>query len=243
MIKSQKKIGIYIAAVSLLAVFIIDIITPTEFIADILYLCCIALVFKENARTIIIFSAIACLLIITDLLVCDINLKLSLFHWINRGMSIVAILITSYIAILYRNSSQAAILKERQYLKALEAMLFITSHQVRKPVANIMGLVEVINNDSIILTESDLKNSCRHLLCSASELDSVIKELSLYIEQTEHENNSGNLLKPAITISTKTRPTVHPKIERLKLAIKWLSDLYVNNGISKNAVQAISREI
>ncbi len=219
MIKTRITLNQYLAAASLLVVFVIDIITPTEFVADILYLCCILLVFKESSRIIIGFSVVACLLIVVDVLLFDINLKFTLSHLINRVMSIVAISVTSYITVLYRNLNQVSVRKERQHLLALKEILFITSHRVRKPVANVLGLTEVISNDNMPLTAAELKNSYQYLLSSAKELDSIIKELNAFIEQTEHHNSTDSPVKPNKAPLTKLQRGSHSKSQVITLAV------------------------
>ena len=196
--KTTIKITRCLAATSLLIVFILDIITPVAFVVDILYSCCILLMFRENTRTIICFSITACLLIFAEVLFSNLKLIPDFSFWINRGMSILAIIITSYLAIRFRKSNQAGILKERQHLKALEEILFITSHRVRKPVANILGLIDLINQDNTILSADDVKKRCQYLCSSANEMDTIIKELNDFIEQTEQENPECYLIRPLL---------------------------------------------
>ncbi|QJD96350.1 hypothetical protein HH214_10965 [Mucilaginibacter robiniae] len=177
-----------ISALGLAAVFIIDIVTPTDYTVDILYLCCILAVFKQSIQTIIGFSFSACLLISLSLLIAVENgLMLNLSVWVNRGISIFAICIVAYIAAHYNKLSQLSRDKEKQYSKALEDMLFITSHQVRKPVANILGLVNLIDKDA---DASSLKEYHEHLQASASELDTIIKELNNFMEQAEQDQHT-----------------------------------------------------
>jgi signal transduction histidine kinase len=178
-----------LAVASLLTVFLINIVTPPDFVIDILYLCSIVIVFKQNTQTIIGFSAAACVLIVINAIFFDTGFNLSVSLWINRGISLFAIIITSYIAIHYRKQTQAGMLREHRYLKALEEMLFMTSHQVRKPVANILGLIETTNPGSADLSASDLKELFQHLQFSSNELDNFIKELNTLIEQAEEEHN------------------------------------------------------
>ena len=56
----------YLAAASLLAVFVINIAVPPSFVIDILYLCSIVLVFKQNSKTILGFSIAAAVLILIN---------------------------------------------------------------------------------------------------------------------------------------------------------------------------------
>jgi signal transduction histidine kinase len=188
MINASIKTTRYVAIASLLTVFVIDVIAPAAFVVDILYLCCILLVCKQGRKTIITLSMTSCLLIFIDILF--FNHRLSLSEWINRGISILAILIVSYIAILYGKLNEVARLKEQQYLNDLKKMLFITSHKVRKPAANIIGLIETLNSDGPDLSAGELKVQYAYLLFSANELDNFIKELNLFIEKTEQQNQT-----------------------------------------------------
>lgn len=69
-------------------------------------------------------------------------------------------------------------------------MLFITSHQVRKPVANIIGLVDIIDQDDEI-SITDFKAYNRYLRASADELDGFVKELNAFIRETEEVHNKA----------------------------------------------------
>lgn len=157
MLNASIKVVRYITAASLLIVFVIDIITPPAFVVDILYLCCIMLVFKQDTKTIISFSTAACLLIVIYALIFNHKTGLNLSELVNRGISILAILIVSYIAIYYRKLNQLTRLKEEQHLRNLKEMLFLTSHHVRKPVANILGLIENMNIDLTDLSTAELQ--------------------------------------------------------------------------------------
>jgi signal transduction histidine kinase len=110
-------------------------------------------------------------------------------------MSILAIVITSNLAIRFGKLDRISRLKEKQHLEALEEILFITSHRVRKPVANIIGLSDLGDADRT-LSAKDLKQRCQYLSSSAIELDTIIKELNNFIEQSERQNLSPVTVKP-----------------------------------------------
>lgn len=120
--------------------------------------------------------------------VFDLKARQDISVWTNRGISILAIFITSSIAIRYRKLYQASILKEQAYSKALEELLFMASHQVRKPVANILGLIENIDTDFALLTPADISEHCKYLQVSALELDNVVKNLSEFLENIDGQN-------------------------------------------------------
>ena len=187
MSKQKGNLTTYLAAASLLLVFVIDVLTPAHLAIDILYLCCILILFKQKTNIIISFSTAACLLILINAFF-ENRADYELTVWVNRFISISAIFITSYIAVHYRMASKRGVIKDQQYLRSLEEMLFITSHQVRKPVANILGLADLISSDNEQVNTSDLKEHCRLLQHSAAELDDFIKELSKAIREAEEHH-------------------------------------------------------
>jgi signal transduction histidine kinase len=184
----------YLAAVSLLAVFLINILTPPDFVIDILYVCSIVLVFRQNTKTILRFSIAACILIVINALFFDVVAGHHISLWINRLISLIAIGITSYIAIRYRRQTKVSTQKQQQYVIALEAMLFMISHEVRKPVANILGLVEAIHTNGAELSGADIQELSTYLRYSATELDTLITSLNTFMEQTqkEHQETAGH---------------------------------------------------
>jgi len=181
----------YLAAAGLLAVFLINILTPPDFVIDILYVCSIVLVFRQNTKTILRFSVAACALIVINALFFDVAIGHNISLWVNRLISLIAIGITSYIAIHYRGQTKASTRKQKQYITALEAMLFMMSHEVRKPVANILGLVEDVRTNNTDLSGADIRELCIHLQTSATELDTFINALSTFMEQTEREHKGS----------------------------------------------------
>jgi len=155
---------------------------------DILYVCSIVLVFRQSTQTILVFSVAACVLIVINALFFDLDIKGSASIWTNRLISLVAIGITSFIAIHYRRQTQVSRRKEKQYVKALESMLFMMSHEVRKPVANIIGLAEALCSDSAKLSPAEMEELCDHLRFSATELDTFITSLNTFMERTGKES-------------------------------------------------------
>ena len=155
---------------------------------DILYVCSIVLVFRQSTQTILVFSVAACVLIVINALFFDLDIKGSASIWTNRLISLVAIGITSFIAIHYRRQTQVSRRKEKQYVKALESMLFMMSHEVRKPVANILGLVEAMCGTGVELSPAEIQELSSHLRFSATELDTFIKALNTFMEQAEKDS-------------------------------------------------------
>lgn len=143
-IKTVKKQ--YLAAASLLIVFIIDIFAPQGLGVDILYLSSILLVSEQDTRTIVGFTILACVFILIDediFMIKSAQADTAL-EWANRLISIFAILMTSLIAVRYQKSKVERLKKEKRYINDLKEMMYMTSHEVRKPLANILGLIDIM---------------------------------------------------------------------------------------------------
>lgn len=69
--------------------------------------------------------------------------------------------------------------KQKEYIKGLEEMMFITSHKVRQPIANILGFSSML--DQSINSLDDLKQSVVCIKESAIILDTLTRELNSYI--------------------------------------------------------------
>lgn len=74
------------------------------------------------------------------------------------------------------------------HIAGLEQMMFITSHKVRKPVANILGLTNLL--EEFIRSPAKLRKMVSYLKLSAQQLDDFTKELTEFISQMER-NGKG----------------------------------------------------
>ncbi|MBU0695066.1 MAG: diguanylate cyclase, partial [Bacteroidetes bacterium] len=69
----------------------------------------------------------------------------------------------------------------KEHIQEIEEMMFITSHKVRQPIANILGLSDAL--ELFAQSPEDLKESIRHIKKSALILEGYTKELTQYIEE------------------------------------------------------------
>lgn len=76
----------------------------------------------------------------------------------------------------------------KEYTHGLEEMMHMTSHRVRKPVANILGIVNVISN--FINSPLHLKKMVKYLKASATTLDVFTKELTDFIYELEQKGRN-----------------------------------------------------
>jgi len=76
----------------------------------------------------------------------------------------------------------------KEYIQGLEEMMHMTSHRVRKPVANILGIANIISN--FINSPVHLKKMVKYLKTSATTLDAFTKELTEFIYDLEQKGRN-----------------------------------------------------
>jgi len=77
----------------------------------------------------------------------------------------------------------------KEYIKGLEDMMFMTSHKVRQPVANILGITNIISN--FINSPAQIKKMINYLKQSATSLDIFIVELTDFISDLEQKGKTN----------------------------------------------------
>ena len=70
---------------------------------------------------------------------------------------------------------------QKEYIAGLEKMMFMTSHKVRQPITNILGLSELIDPNTN--SPEELKEYLLYIKQSALSLDSFTKDLTAFISE------------------------------------------------------------
>lgn len=88
------------------------------------------------------------------------------------------------------NDKKQAEEQRNEHIKSLEEMLFMTSHEVRQPVANCLGLMNVIdiNNPS----KKDMMKIYSHIQYSANQLDAFTKKLTAFMYDLTKKHKKRN---------------------------------------------------
>ena len=76
--------------------------------------------------------------------------------------------------------------KQVQYINVLNEMMFITSHKIRLPIANILGIADLLKSDAIASVD-EIKKMVGFVNESAEKLDIFTKELTTFITAQELE--------------------------------------------------------
>lgn len=80
-------------------------------------------------------------------------------------------------------------LSNREYTKQIEGFAFLTAHMVRKPICNILGLIELMKQEE---HDKYFKSEyLKHFEHSTRELDEVIKNLTAKIESVQTGANNS----------------------------------------------------
>lgn len=81
-----------------------------------------------------------------------------------------------------------ALAYHKEYIDGLGKMMFITSHKIRIPVANILGLSKLL--EDAINSPEELKLCLNYIQESALSLDAFTKELTLFILNLKQKENT-----------------------------------------------------
>lgn len=71
----------------------------------------------------------------------------------------------------------------KEYIQGLEQMVFMISHKIRRPIANILGLANVL--DLSINSPDELKKLVKYIKQSALSLDFFTTEMSIFMSDLE----------------------------------------------------------
>ncbi|MBI2967649.1 MAG: hypothetical protein HYY40_07530 [Bacteroidetes bacterium] len=133
-----------LALTSMLIVLAIDILTPLGVAVGVLYLFCFFLVCRENKKVIILFAIITSLFTVIKLAVF-VTPETNWMVYSNRAITLFVILTTAILSLRHRTLIEKTNAEKAIYVKELEQMLFMTSHKVRQPIAQCLGLMNVID--------------------------------------------------------------------------------------------------
>jgi len=76
--------------------------------------------------------------------------------------------------------------EQKEYVKNLEKMLFMVSHEVRHPVSQILGIVQILQDYNNV--DEECKEFISSLKVSAEDLDIFIKRLSSFMHELRPES-------------------------------------------------------
>jgi signal transduction histidine kinase len=81
---------------------------------------------------------------------------------------------------------------QKEYAEGLKQMMFITSHRMRKPIAHILGISNLLDYN-LIDSPEELKKMIKLIKVSAEALDNFTRDLTafIYLQEEKAENKHG----------------------------------------------------
>lgn len=190
----RQETSIYWGLISLALVFTLDMLAPLGIAVGVLYIFSFVIVNPKKDSTILIFSGLVIGLVFFKYLINYNTFLLDDFAFYNRIITMAVIILITLISISYRRLTALANEERRKYQEELEKLVFVISHDLRKPITTCMGIVNLIENDKEMKLE-ELRKMLEHLKAGAIELDVYTRNLTEKISELEKNKiNSNNLL-------------------------------------------------
>lgn len=175
----------------ILILFIIDLMVPLGVAIAVLYIIPLVLSYtldKDKIKMLAMICTILTLIDSTDYYYIELYYNI----FINRLLSIVAIWVSYFIILRYKEILLQKDTEKQNYIKSVTKMLFQVSHEVRSPLCRMQGLTNHI--DSKTISKEELENISIYLKDSVTELDIFTRNLTDSLEEIRIQNtyNSTN---------------------------------------------------
>ena len=181
-----------------LFVFTLDSLLPPHVAGSvgILYMPVVLISMYESKKTILSIAFFATLLIILKYICFNVFLQHPQHLGIpfNRIISIIGLWIAVMVALKSKQVDELLLVKKSEYKETIAEIIYINSHKVRKPVTNIVKLVELMDDDN--LSDQHAKQMLAHLRKSVEELEVATREMTDTISEKEY--NQEILLSSSI---------------------------------------------
>lgn len=193
-LSKDKYQNLWLPVFLLVIVLVIDYFTPLYVAVGILYSSIILVSLSASKKRILLLAVLASFFIVINFIY--FSSRETHMNWIfpvNRMTSLIGLWITTIIAINYKKVVGKMLKERADYSAMLEEIIFTNSHKIRKPLANIVKLVDLMEDKQISV--EDIKEMLPMLERSAAELDEVTKEMTDSISSKAYNRD---LLSPTL---------------------------------------------
>jgi len=170
-----KNTSLIIGSLLLLIVFVIDVFVPLGVAVGVFYVCCIALLIREEKRSLLVLSIVATLLIAV-VPVLTITPETKWMAFVNRGISIVAVWVVYIIAVRHTtldNELKKYTSRLEYQNSALKQFTYVASHDLQEPLRTVSNFVELLRQQY----QGKLDENADHYLRFISEASTRMSEL------------------------------------------------------------------
>ena len=104
---------------------------------------------------------------------------------------VVALLVIVIGTVLHRSARQKRHYEKLLFTSQKKELAFINSHEVRKHLSNILGIIDIIKSSDN--KHAEYKQFEEHLFCSAESMDKAIKNISAKLDEQIPGTDNANL--------------------------------------------------
>jgi PAS domain S-box-containing protein len=179
-----------------------------------------------------------------------VNVEFTTYFWpVQKWLSITAYPVVDGVIIHFKDITESKIYEEKllEKIEQLKEVSYLNSHYIRRPVASLLGLTNLITTDSV--TEKELKEVASHIQECTLELDTVVREINnkvnnddyidSLIEEVESFSLTG-LIKSLIAEIKAANPS-HKFVFKREKEISYYGNKHTIgmaiNGLLTNAVK------
>lgn len=189
----RPETSIYWGLISLALVFTIDMLAPIGIAVGVLYIFSFVIVNPKKDSTILIFAGLVILLVIFKYYINYNKIILEDFAFYNRIITIAVIVLITGISISYRRLAARANEEQKRHQEELEKLVFMISHDLRKPITTCMGIVNLVDDDKEMKAE-ELRRLMEYLKSGAIELDDYTRKITNKISELEKNKFKSKIL-------------------------------------------------
>jgi DNA replication protein DnaD len=80
--------------------------------------------------------------------------------------------------------------EKQQYINDLEQMMFMTSHKVRHPISQLIGISNLLEEE---LSKEEVTGIISYIKNSILSLETFTRELTMFIHESKNKNEKRNL--------------------------------------------------
>ena len=232
------------AVIALATICIIDLIIPLGVAVGVLYVTCILLVVQENKK-ILLTVAVSCSVLTAFIPLITLTPHTTWMAFVNRGISILAIWITTIIAIrqniLEEKLTHLDEIKRKN--KELEQFAYVASHDLQEPLQTIGGFVRRLEKKYKGQLDEKADNHLFYIAQATDRMSDVIKGLLDYSRLGREKQMSSidcNQLVKDIrddlgTSINESKASLHisqlPRIRGYESEVRLLFQNLINNAI------------
>lgn len=162
-----------------IGIFSLDILTDSHAAIGVLYIVSMVLLINQNERTIYFFAAISSVMLVLDVtMFAHASLHDSVL--IDKAISFIALWVVTVGMLRYKALNAKKDVQKQKHARAIEEVLFMTSHNVRKPVCTIQGLAQIMEG---AVSHEEAIHIVKHIRISADELDRYTEDLTKFVHE------------------------------------------------------------